>query len=184
MCPLLSFLPPPLFPPLSLPPPSPISETILRTRTQPTSSIHSQAHTHLTTEGKGWNWHGCMLHHKYALTWKHSLVSPKLTSTGFLLRMKKFSALIIMNLMNFLQSIFSISSALGCLKSILKVHTYAVRHNPNSYKLACLMAIDTRIEFIDASIWTFSFSFRLTMSGANRSSLLLLLPDGMPTFHA
>ena len=73
---------------------------------------------------------------------------------------------------------------LGVFKSILKVHTYAVRHNPNSYKLACLMAIDTRIEFIDASIWTFSFSFRLTMSGAKRSSLLLLLPDGMPTFHA
>lgn len=37
--------------------------------------------------------------------------STTLTSTGFLLRMKKFSALIIMKRMNLWQRIFSISSA-------------------------------------------------------------------------
>ncbi len=40
--------------------------------------------------------------------------------------------------------------------------------------LTCLIAIETRMELIEASIWTFSFSFLLTIRGVKSSSLLLL----------
>ena len=39
----------------------------------------------------------------------------------------------------------------------------------------CLIAIDTRMEFTDPSINTFSFSFLLTMTGVKSNSPLLLL---------
>lgn len=38
----------------------------------------------------------------------------------------------------------------------------------------CLIAIEMRMELMDASIWTFSFSFLLTTTGVISSSLLLL----------
>ncbi len=73
----------------------------------------------------------------------------ELTSIGFLLRTTKLSALIIMNLINLWQRIFSISSA-------------------------CLIDILTRIELMEASIRTFSFSFLLMTTGFRSSSRLAL----------
>ena len=58
------------------------------------------------------------------------------TSTGFLLRIKKCSALIIINRMNFLHKIFSISSALGGGKTQYQSHTYKL--SPSLRKLAPL----------------------------------------------
>ena len=49
---------------------------------------------------------------KVAALWMDERQHDLLTSTGFLLKMKKCSALIIINRMNFLHNIFSISSAL------------------------------------------------------------------------
>ena len=80
--------------------------------------------------------------------WK--LVIRKLISypaTGFLRRIKKFSARIIMKRMNLWHRIFSISSA-------------------------CFIAMLT--ELMEPSIRTFSFSFLLMVTGCSRSSLLLL----------
>lgn len=71
------------------------------------------------------------------------------TSTGFRLKTTKFSALIIMNLINLWQRIFSISSA-------------------------CLIEILMRTELIEASINTFSFSFLEITTGLSNNSLLVL----------
>lgn len=70
---------------------------------------------------------------------------PQLTGIAFLLRITNPSARIIINLVNFLHNIFSISSA-------------------------CLMAILSRIELTDGSIRTRSDSFRETVSGWRRTS--------------
>lgn len=64
----------------------------------------------------------------------------KLTGIGFLLRITNPSARIIINLVNFLHKIFSISSA-------------------------CFIAILNRMEFTEGSIRTRSDSFRETVSG-------------------
>ena len=83
----------------------------------------------------------------------------ELTAIGFLLRITNPSARIIMNLVNFLQRIFSISSA-------------------------CLIAILSRIELTEGSIKTLSDSFRETVRGWSRTSgdvlvcQLLLLAGG------
>lgn len=69
-----------------------------------------------------------------------------LTSTALRRSTKKFSARIIIKRINFLQRIFSISSA-------------------------CLMAMLMRSELIEPSNRTRSFSLRLTMTGENSSSV-------------
>ena len=69
----------------------------------------------------------------------------ELTSTGFLLRITKFSARIVMNRVNFLHKMRSISSA-------------------------CLIAMDMRIELIEGSTRTRSDSLREMMSGLRRTS--------------
>jgi hypothetical protein len=69
----------------------------------------------------------------------------KLTGIAFLLKMIKPSALIVMNLVNCLHKIRSISSA-------------------------CLIQIDNRIEFTDGSMRTFSNSFREIVSAFRRTS--------------
>lgn len=82
--------------------------------------------------------------------WK--LVIRKLISypfSGFRLKTIKFSARIIMNRINFLQRIFSISSA-------------------------CFTAMLIRTELIELSMRTFSFSLRDITTGVMRSSRLVL----------
>lgn len=70
-------------------------------------------------------------------------------SMGFLRNTIKFSARIIMNLMNFLHKIFSISSA-------------------------CFTAILILTEFTEVSMNTFSFSFLDITTGVSNNSLELL----------
>ena len=48
------------------------------------------------------------------------------------------------------------------------------QEKPNPQKMTCLMAMDTLIELTEPSIKTFSFSFRLTVTGVRSNSLLLL----------
>lgn len=66
-------------------------------------------------------------------------------SIGFLRKIKKFSALLVKNLVNCLTRMFSISSA-------------------------CLILMDTRTELMLGSINTFSFSFRAIVIGFNNAS--------------
>lgn len=98
-----------------------------------------------------------------------------LTSTGFLLRMKKFSALIIMKRMNLWQRIFSISSA---CKSKSQHHSHGNGTRRSEVGLndvpTCFTAMLTRTELMEPSIRTFSLSLRLMITGWRRSSLLLL----------
>eukprot|EP00730_Choanoeca_flexa_P013124 TRINITY_DN4986_c0_g1_i2.p1 TRINITY_DN4986_c0_g1~~TRINITY_DN4986_c0_g1_i2.p1 ORF type:complete len:108 (-),score=13.42 TRINITY_DN4986_c0_g1_i2:52-375(-) len=92
--------------------------------------------------------------------WK--LVIKKLISypsMGLRRSTKKFSARIIMKRINFLQRIFSISSA-------------------------CLMAMLTRTELIDPSMSTRSLAERLTTTGVNNSSLLLLYETARLSFSS
>lgn len=72
------------------------------------------------------------------------------TDTGFLLRMMKFSARIIMNRVNLWHRIRSISSA-------------------------CFILMLIRIELIDGSISTRSFSFREMTSGLRSASGVALM---------
>lgn len=103
-----------------------------------------------------------------------------LTSTGFRRKMKKFSALIIMNRMNLWHRIFSISSA--CRRERTPLRAYSKLPSPftqkahtlQSVSFTCFTAILTRTELMDPSIRTFSFSFLLIITGCNSSSLLLL----------
>lgn len=101
--------------------------------------------------------------------------SPKataLTSTGFLLKMKKFSALIIMKRMNLWHRIFSISSA---CKSKSQHHSHCSWSEVRANDLpTCLTAMLTLTELMDPSIRTFSLSLRLIITGWRSNSLLLL----------
>lgn len=101
-----------------------------------------------------------------------------LTSTGFLRRMKKFSALIIMKRMNLWHRIFSISSACREGREIRLPHRSASCQPttpPQPLRPhTCLTAMLTRTELMEPSMSTFSFSFLLMITGCNRSSLLLL----------
>ena len=76
-------------------------------------------------------------------------LSIRLTGIGFLLRITKPSARIIMNLVNLWHRIFSISSA-------------------------CLIAMLSRMELTDGSIRTRSDSFRETITGWRTASMVLL----------
>lgn len=102
--------------------------------------------------------------------------TTELTSTGFLRKMKKFSARIIMNLINLWHRIFSISSAQKNHKYLQKiVWQWQARHlSLKVHHLTCLTAMLTLTELMEPSIRTFSLSFRLMTTGCNRSSLLLL----------
>jgi hypothetical protein len=71
---------------------------------------------------------------------------------AFLRRITKPSARIVMNLVNFLHKILSISSA-------------------------CLMHIESRIELMDGSMRTFSDSFREMVSALRRTSGDVLVVD-------
>lgn len=95
-----------------------------------------------------------------------------LTSTGFLLKMKKFSALIIMKRMNLWHRIFSISSA---CKSKSQHHSHCSWSEVRANDLpTCLTAMLTLTELMDPSIRTFSLSLRLIITGWRSNSLLLL----------
>lgn len=129
--------------------------------------------------------------------WKYD---PAPTSTGFLLRMKKFSALIIMKRMNLWHRIFSISSACSSSRLytrrssdyryrsdlyISHINWYLIS-NHLLYKthktagaqtaawLTCLTAMLTLTELMEPSIRTFSLSLRLMITGWRSNSLLLL----------
>lgn len=114
-------------------------------------------------------------------TWEQSwelLCCHPLTSTGFLRRMKKFSALIIMKRMNLWHKIFSISSACRQEREMRLPHSStscqptAPPQPPQPH--TCLTAMLTRTELMEPSMSTFSFSFLLMITGCNSSSLLLL----------
>lgn len=117
------------------PPPSPFSCQ----RLTHTHSSHSSARRHPL--GHIPTRHPPILLLLSATPEKHS----RLTAIGLLLRMTNPSARIIMNRVNFLQRIFSISSA-------------------------CLMAMDKRRELTDGSMRTRSCSLRETMRGWSRTS--------------
>lgn len=104
-----------------------------------------------------------------------------LTSTGFLLKMKKFSALIIMKRMNLWHRIFSISSA---CKSKSQHHSHCSRSEVSVNDLpTCLTAMLTLTELMEPSIKTFSLSLRLIITGCRSSSLLLLRNKKVKTYN-